>query len=470
MTFSRQIAGLFVLGGLLIPQTAPAQFEKAWDVSMGGSEIDWLTVLRTVPGGGYIVGGYSERFDGTDDNFRVARISPAGSVIWHKTYGSDDHHDQLFDIAAQSDGSFMLAGHSISDAGEDKSEDNIGQFDLWLLKVDAGGTRIMDKTIGADQFDYLSAMRPTADGGFLLAGYSNSDVSGDRTAPSRGLWDYWIVRVDANGSNLWDRAYGGANGDILRAMEILPDGGFIFGGHSQSDVGGDKGQPSRGGNDYWVVRTDANGNLLWEQTYGGGSSDELHAIALTPDGGFILGGDSYSDTGGEKSENARGLTDCWLIRIDANGNVLWDRTYGGTSYEFCRDIKPIPGGGYFVGASTLSPAGFELSQAPIGDYDMWLLHIGEDGAPLRDQRIGGYDNDYFEDMLIVTQAVNTVLLSGRSNSTDGGDINRGSFGRDDFWSILMEGKFSIQGEVTGCLEDAIPARLVLYNDEMQPIA
>lgn len=161
----------------------------------------------------------------------------------------------------------------------------------------------------------------TADGGYLLAGYSFSDSSGDKSEHSRGFFDYWIVKIDSNGSKLWDKTIGGDDYDYLKTIVATADGGYLLGGTSTSAIGADKSQSKHGRSDYWIVKIDSTGNKQWDRTVGSSydpfySIDKFQSMVLTPDGGCILGGSSNSDVGGDKTDTSRGIgyEDFWIVK------------------------------------------------------------------------------------------------------------------------------------------------------------
>src|SRR6187397_2897138 len=132
----------------------------------------------------------------------------------------------------------------------------------------------------------------------------------------------------------WDKTIGGSGDDILLSVQQTSDNGFILGGRSQSSISGDKTEDNKGLHDYWVVKLDANGNKLWDKTFGGSADDFLQSVKQTIDGGFILGGWSLSTISGDKTENSKGESDYWVVKIDVNGNKIWDRTIGGNSGDY----------------------------------------------------------------------------------------------------------------------------------------
>ncbi|MEI2674908.1 MAG: hypothetical protein V9F05_12780 [Chitinophagaceae bacterium] len=143
------------------------------------------------------------------------------------------------------------------------------------------------------------------DGGLILGGSSSSTISGDKTVSSLGQ-DYWLIKIDSIGNIQWQNSIGGSGSEQPYSVFQTSDGGFIIGGDSYSGISGDKTQASRGDNDYWVVKTDASGNIEWDKTFGGSSVDFLHGIAQAADGGYFLCGESYSVISGDKTENKIG--------------------------------------------------------------------------------------------------------------------------------------------------------------------
>src|SRR5262249_16268409 len=159
--------------------------------------------------------------------------------------------------------------------------------------------------------------------------WSVSLPSGVKSSANYGSADYWVVRLDSNGNKLWDQSYGGSGNDSLYSLQQTSDGGFIMGGPSSSTPAANKTSLNFGNSDFWLVRIDANGTKLWDQSYGGIGYDALFSVRQTTDGGFILGGYSSSTPSGTKTTPNYGDNDYWVVRLDANGNQLWEQTLGG---------------------------------------------------------------------------------------------------------------------------------------------
>jgi hypothetical protein len=175
-----------------------------------------------------------------------------------------------------------------------------------------------DARFGGSDNDYFHSLQQTADGGYILGGFSYSGISGDKTQASQGDADYWIVKTDAGGVKQWDARFGGSNYDFFSSLKQTVDGGYILGGYSGSGNSGDKTQASQGGTDYWIVKTDTGGVKQWDARFGGSDDDGLWSLQQTADGGYILGGYSESGISGDKTQASQGGYDYWIVKTDAD--------------------------------------------------------------------------------------------------------------------------------------------------------
>ncbi|TAE25573.1 MAG: DUF5018 domain-containing protein, partial [Cytophagales bacterium] len=194
----------------------------------------------------------------------------------------------------------------------------------------SGPTQVWDKSFGGSSNQIMNSMIATSDGGFLLGGTSESPVSGNKTATNYGSSDFWVVKINANGDKVWDKAFGGSGEDELTSMIATSDGGFLLGGRSGSPVSGSKTAPNYGSFDYWVVKINANGDKVWDKTFGGLGDDRMSSMIATSDGGFLLAGASYSSISGNKTTPNYSDEDYWVVKINANGDKVWDKTFGGS--------------------------------------------------------------------------------------------------------------------------------------------
>ncbi|MBA4055313.1 MAG: hypothetical protein C0490_11425, partial [Marivirga sp.] len=228
-----------------------------------------------------------------------------------------NREDELRSAISTSDGGCLLGGFSRSDISGDKSENSKGLTDYWVLKIDNQGNKVWDKTLGGINSELLSSTILTADGGYLLVGYSDSDASGDKSENGKGSYDSWIVKIDATGNKVWDKTLGGDNADVIASVVSAPKGGYLLAGYSYSNTSGDKSEDSKGTSDYWAVKIDNAGNKIWDKTIGGSGFDFLTSTILTHDGNYLLSGHSNSNASGDKSENRKG-------GCDENGNCSHD--------------------------------------------------------------------------------------------------------------------------------------------------
>ncbi len=362
-------------------------------------------------------------------------------IQWDRTFGGNNT-ELAYAILPTTDGGYLLGGGSPSGVGGNKTEPNRGFYDYWIVKTDANGNKQWEKAYGGTQEEGISTMVATPDGGYLLGGTSYSDVGGEKSQPSRGSADYWIVKIGPGGQKQWDKTLGGNSEEYLNQMVATPDGGYLLGGSSYSDIGYDRSESSRGWADYWVVKVDAGGNKLWDRRYGGSNWDNLTALVPAGDGGYLLGGYSNSHAGYDKTEWGRGDDDYWLVRIDASGNKLWDKTFGGNSYERLASVLRTQDGGYLMGGWSISTLSGDHSQPVRGGIDYWVLKLDAGGNKLWDRRyggpgmgtdVGGSSGDYLQTMVATAQG--GYLLAGWSDSGAGGDKSEDSRGERDFWLV-----------------------------------
>ena len=451
--------GLFILLCLL-SQTAYCQPSILWDKEYGGSRQDVLNVLLPTTEGGFMLAGHSRSIVGYEktvpprgeEDYWIIKIDSLGEIVWDTAYGGS-LPDKLQAMIAVPGGGWLLGGTSVSPAGGDKSEKNFDKKgDYWVVRIDEAGNKLWDKTFGGSAEDDLYALAVTASGGFLIGGSSGSPADGNKTAPNlgvNGVINYWVVCVDSSGNKLWDKAYGGDGFEDLRAMVPSPDGGFLLGGGAWYGLpNGDFSEANRGLWDYWLLRIDSAGNKVWDKTYGGKDDDILYLITPLDNGDYLLGGTSKSDIGFEKSENSRGIknNDFWLIRIDSTGNLLWDKTFGGNGGEELRAITPVLGGGFLLaGYTTSTGTGKDDVSTPTHGYrDYWVMCMDKNRRKVWDKTIGGADHDYLLGAAMTEDGGH--LLAGWSQSNKSGDKSedcREVLSLPDYWLVRLSADSSL---------------------------
>ncbi|QHT70335.1 T9SS type A sorting domain-containing protein [Rhodocytophaga rosea] len=423
--------------------------EKRWDKTFGGNNIDQLHTLVATRDEGFLLGGISNSIisgDKTQDrrgsfDYWIVKTDSTGNKIWDRRYGGTGS-DVLYAALQTQDEGYLLLGYSSSGKGGDKSGDNIGEEDFWVVKIDSQGNLLWEKTYGGEGGDILRSAIETPDGGYLLAGNSFSDISGDKSENSLGQEDYWVVSIDKNGNKLWDKRYGGNEADFLSNIIYAPDGGFLLVGTSFSGIGADKSQPSQGSWDYWLVKIDETGNKLWDKTYGGIHSEFPGSVISTSEGNYLISGISDSGSGGDKSQESWGGWDYWVLKLDKSGNKLWDKRYGGAGNDDFGWATETLEGNYLLAGSSTSDRSGDKTQDSEGESDYWIIKIDKDGHILWDKDLGGNGQDVLK--TVAQTSKGEYLLAGYSNSGSSGDKTQDSKGSFDFWLVktVADGIFS----------------------------
>jgi hypothetical protein len=322
-----------------------------WVKIIGGSWNDLGFSVQQTSDGGFILLGRTESFGAGEPDVWLIKTDADGNEQWEKTFGGSAW-DLGSSVQQTSDGGFILVGWTASFGA--------GGFDVWLIKTDANGNEQWEKTFGGRYSEWSSSVRQTSDGGFIIVGDTWSFGAGEP--------DVWLIKTDANGNKQWDRTFGGRYPDGGRSVQQTSDGGFIIVGYTASF----------GAGDVWLIKTDANGNKQWDRTFGGRYPDGGWSVQQTSDGGFIIVGDTASF--------GAGWADVWLIKTDADGNKLWDRTFGGSSYDYGYSVQQTSDGGFIIVGETTSFG--------AGGPDVWLIKTDADGNKLWDRTFGGSSYDY----------------------------------------------------------------------------
>ena len=276
--------------------------------------------------------------------FNTQGILAPPNALWTKTYGGTGG-EEARSLVATSDGGYALAGYTESYSA--------GGSDAWLVKTAANGTAQWSKAYGETGNDLAFSVVETVDGGYAIAGQTYSYASD---------YDFWLVKTDANGNAQWDKTYEGAGYDVAYSLVATSDGGYALAGTTLNYVGV---------GDFWLVKTDANGNEQWNKTYGGTYTDEAYSLVETSDGGYALTG--YTTSFGAGSE------DFWLVKTDMAGNMEWNKTYGGTGYDESHSLIQTADGGYAIAGSTQS----------YGGGDFWFVKADANGNEQWNKTYGG---------------------------------------------------------------------------------
>lgn len=419
-----------------------------WQNNIGGTDLDVCYYVKRTPDGGYVLGCYSgsnisedksENSIGGSLDFWVIKLDANGIIEWENTIGGPAF-DPLFGIEALEDGTIVIAGESKSGASIDKTIPSNGGSDYWILKLDSTGNILWQNAFGGSANDIMRGFAATADGGFLMTGHSSSGISGDKTEPSRGGNDYWVVKVDSEGQFEWDKTLGGSESENSWSVTEATDGSIFVGGFSDSPISGDKTEGVMGNVDIWIVKLSHDGNLIWENTIGGDGSDLMSDILPSSENGAIIGGRSNSNISGDKTDDSNGSTDVWLLEIDSEGSIVWQKTIGGSNSEGTQALVAIPGTGYLIASDSLSPVSGDKTEDSFG-FDYWMIKVDQTGNILDQNTIQATETDVVLGVDLAHESGYVVV--GYGDSDIGLDKNEDGQGYFDIWVLKLDLPLSV---------------------------
>jgi hypothetical protein len=388
--------------------------------TFGGSKNDVAKSVVATSDGGFAVLGYTQSMDGdvtgkTTENydFWVLKFNSEALLEWTKTYGGSGD-DRGSDIIQTTDGGFALIGYTSSVDGDITI--NNGNRDFWMAKLDATGTLSWQKSFGFVGADEGISLLETSDNHFLLSGVldvtaSQGEGNLGRLSTKHAGGDYWSIKIGSSGELIWSRFYGGSFTDSPAGVLEKNTGEFIVVGASDSndvDITNNKGSY-----DFWIVKSDAGGNIIWEKSFGGSEIDEARGIASSGDGNYIIVGDTRSNQQDISLNN--GAADLWIIKVSDNGEFLWDSAIGGTNFDVARSINRTSDSGFVIAGSSRSSDGDVAKNQ--GQNDAWVVKINTEGQLVWETTVGGTDIDFAYDAVQLNNG--TIIAVGESNSLDG---------------------------------------------------
>lgn len=395
--------------------------EIDWMKNFGGAGEDTAQEIINTSDGGYAILGYTNSTDGdiTDktlavNDYWLLKLDADGNLLWNKTYGgSKDDRGQS--VIETNGGGFAIVGYAMSDDGD--GSNNEGFHDNWILRLDATGNILWEKSFGFSGHDHSYDVVQTADGGFFFAGFLDVTQSGGEGnfgkggyLTRHGVGEFWGTKLDAQGNLQWRRYFGGTNNDRSYSVVAAHDGGFVMAGASESDDF-DVTDP-KGSYDFWVVKVDKNGTMLWQKSLGGSGIDIARDITPTVDGGYVVVGQTFS-TDADVSKN-NGESDAWMVKLNDDGGMLWQKTFGGSEFDAAESIFPTKDGGYLIAGNAKSSDG-DLAENQ-GENDFWLIKTDSEGNLLWQQTYGGSGLDYGFDA--IEDPNGSLILVGEMGSAD----------------------------------------------------
>jgi len=366
-----------------------------WAITYGEAWTDEARSIQQTMDGGYIVAGYTNSFGAGYYDFWILKLNSAGNIEWQKTYGGSDY-DKAYSIQQTNDGGYIVLGNTESFGAR-------GQ-DIWVLKLSSDGDIEWQKTYGGSDADEAHSILQTSDGGYIVLGNTESFGAGGH--------DIWVLKLSSDGDIEWQKAYGGSSDDIAHSILQTSDGGYIVAGSTRSF--------GAGGYDFWILKFSSDGDIEWQKAYGGSSDDIAYYIQHTIDGGYIVAG--YTDTFGA------GGYDFWILKFSSDGDIEWQKTYGGSSDDTAHSIQQASDGGYIVAGWYIVSSSTDPIGAVWNDYDIWVLKLSS-GGDIEWQK--AYGGNYSQDNAHAIQQTNDggYIVAGKTNSWGAGQY--------DFWIFKL---------------------------------
>jgi hypothetical protein len=428
--------------GLIAFRPLAAQTRIA-DYTFGGSGQEICSGIIPASDGGVIVGcstisGVSgevtiaQRATGAAPSidYWIFKMDIQGNKLWEKRYGGSGD-DRLIKVLPSPDGGYLLCGWTDSPTGFDVTAPARGYRNYWVVKTDVQGNMLWNKRYGSAASEMLYTAIATPDGGCLLSGNTGgplSGPSGDRSMATRGPIDIWTIKIDALGNKQWDNLLSGDVGNYVYGAANLAGGGYALLALPFGGVSGDVTGPGNGNHDLWLIKLDAAGNKVSDRLYGGSGTEDAHALLATADGGLLLAGSTSSPVSGDVSQGGGGL---WLLKLDALGAKQWDQVYAGTGIDRLFDIRALPDGGYALGGRVTNMTN---PQTPAtGDFG--VISISANGSLRWVQHPGGTGNEFLNDMTVLLDG--SLLVAGTSDSNVSRDKTSNSRGSADIWVLKM---------------------------------
>ena len=328
---------------------AEGPLEEVWNKTYGGPSFEMVHQVQETSDGGYIVVGQTESYGAGKMDAWLIKTDFDGNEKWNKTYGGFGD-DKAFSVQLTMEG-YIITGGTESYGG--------GNSDVWLIKTDYEGNEIWNKTFGGPGYEDGRSVLVTEDGGYIIAGGTDSHGAGNS--------DVWLIKTDPEGNEIWNKTIGGPGYDWGHSTQQTKDGGYIITGPTYS-------YDDTGEGDFWLIKTDQEGNEEWNRTFGGHGYDVCRSVKETRDGGYVIAGDT-------KSYGYSGSQDIWVVKTDASGNEQWNRTFGGTYFERGSSVLETEDGGYIIAGHTESYGYLPIAPGPTGRRpgNAWLIKTDPKG-------------------------------------------------------------------------------------------
>lgn len=397
----------------------PLENQKEISVTtFGGVKNDVLNAVCKTKDGGYITVGYTQSnsldiSNKTDDsfNFLVLKFSSDNVLEWQQNFGGSKD-DIATSVLQTKDGNYAILGHTTSTDLEVSV--NNGANDFWFIKISASGSLLWEKSFGFLGADLGTSFIETKDNGFLITGVldvsaSNGQGEAKTTATAHAGGDYWVIKTDNFGNLKWSKFFGGSFTDTPLGIVETPENEFIIAGSSDSEDFNITN--NKGGYDFWIIKISNRGKLIWQKSFGGSAIEEARAITTTNDGNFLIVGDTRSSDKDVTKNN--GGADIWALKIATDGSIIWQKTFGGSSFDVARAVFKTQDNNFLIAGSSRS---LDNNFTNNGQNDALLLKIDNFGNLIWQNTVGGSKIDF---LYGITELQNkTIIAVGESSSAD----------------------------------------------------
>jgi hypothetical protein len=345
--------------------------------TIGGTQDEVANSVQQTADGGFILLGFTKSFGAGDNDIYLIKTNANGDTLWTKVFGGPNT-DQGKEVQQTADGGYIIAGLTNSFGA--------GDVDAYIIRTDSSGDTLWTKTFGGPVMDFGYSVKELTTGEFIIAGESVSFGA--------GTGDAYLIKLTSTGDTVWTKTYGGTNLDWANSVVECFDGGYMMAGATMSFSFGDR--------DFYLVRTDSSGSMLWSKSLGAFNTDIAFAAEQTADSGFII-------VGNTKSFGA-GATDVYLVKTNSTGDTMWSRTYGGSSFDYGTSVQPTADGGYIV-------AGYTQSFFASGS-DVYLIKTDSTGAVAWSRTYSGTNADL--GFAVLQAADGNYVISGQTASYGAG--------------------------------------------------
>lgn len=393
----------------------------SWQKCVGSPYLDYGNSVVPTPDGGSITVGYVEgiggdviTFNGEQDYF-IVKQDATGAVQWTKSLGGP-FQDMATVVRLAADGGYLIGGEMSTPSGSGDVGIPAESLDIWIVKLDAAGNILWERSYGSAQNDYLGDMQPTSDGGMVFVGSTQAgtgEISGNH-----GGYDIWIAKIAADGTMTWDQCFGGSQDDWGYGIAVAPGGavpGYVISGWTASND--DDASDNHGGHDLMAIKVDNNGYRKWVSVLGGSDRDEGYGVTQTSDGNYVFAGLTGSNDGDVAGNHGSlGMLDAWVLKLDQAGNIIWQHCYGGTNNESARSVT-LTAAKNLVIAGTAQSADYDLSTSCMpanipgsGLTAGWVFEINQNSYLLWNKVLSGGNVD--SESYAIEKSDGSILVSG----------------------------------------------------------